>query len=130
MKDRLADEIRRVDEDNIMGPTVLAEALTPFIEGELARLEGWKSEAMEVLTKWDEVFDALDKPGALGASKADAALAEVNRRVLEAKRIRQELEGVRSELADARYALGIHSGVKDGHEGIDGDIIERALKAL
>lgn len=128
--DDLAQEIRRVDGDHIMGAGLLAEALMPFIEGELARLEGWKFEAMVVLGKWDEVFEALGKPGAIGASKADASLAEVNRRVLEAKRIRLELEGVRSELADARYALGIHSGVKDGHEGIDGEAIERAIKAL
>ena len=76
--DELAQEIRRVDGDHIMGAGLLAEALMPFVRGVVA------------------------------AENAE----------------------LQASLADARYALGIHSGVKDGHEGIDGEVIERAIKAL
>lgn len=46
-----------------------------------ARLRSWKAEAMEVLSDWDKVFDALGQPGRLGESKAAASLAEVQRLV-------------------------------------------------
>lgn len=46
---------------------------------EIERLEKWKAEAMEVLPQWDEVWEALGKPGVLGGSKAAASKAEVEK---------------------------------------------------
>lgn len=83
--DELAQEIRRVDGDHIMGAALLAEALMPWLDDQI-----------------------------------EAKLASLTDRLAAAE----------ADLRDARYALGIHSGVKDGHEGIDGEVIERAIKAL
>lgn len=47
---------------------------------EIARLERWKAEAIEVLTEWDKVHDALGQPGRLGGSKATASLSAVKDR--------------------------------------------------
>jgi hypothetical protein len=44
-----------------------------------ASLVRWKDEALEVLNEWEKVYEALGSPGALGASKALSALAEVQR---------------------------------------------------
>lgn len=43
----------------------------------IEQLERWKREACEVMTKWEAVWDALGRPGKLGRSKAEGALAEV-----------------------------------------------------
>lgn len=39
----------------------------------------WKAQALEVIDGWERVFDALGKPGPLGAFKSSNALAEVER---------------------------------------------------
>lgn len=44
---------------------------------EQERLHRWKREACEVMTKWEAVWEALGRPGELGRSKAEGALAEV-----------------------------------------------------
>lgn len=41
---------------------------------ELNQLRRWKAEATQVLRDWDQVWEALSRPGALGASKALSAL--------------------------------------------------------
>ena len=46
-------------------------------EREIARLEQWKAEALEVMSDWDKVWVALDSPGKLGESLAKASLDEV-----------------------------------------------------
>lgn len=48
-------------------------------ETELQNLRRWKAEATEVLAGWERVWIALGSPGPLGASKAAACEAEVNR---------------------------------------------------
>lgn len=40
---------------------------------EVERLQRWKAEAMEVLTGWEAVHEALGKPGRLGQSKSEAS---------------------------------------------------------
>jgi hypothetical protein len=45
---------------------------------EIDHLRQWKAEAIEVLLGWEEVFEALGRPGPLGGSKS--------RNVLEALR--------------------------------------------
>lgn len=45
-------------------------------EDELRQLREWKAEAIEVLTDWEAVWEALGSPGRLGASKANATLIE------------------------------------------------------
>lgn len=46
---------------------------------EFDRLTVWKAEALEVLAEWEQVYESLGSPGPLGASKAKAALAAVER---------------------------------------------------
>lgn len=46
---------------------------------EVAHLRRWKAEATEVLNLWEAVWELLDRPGALGESKAKSVLAEVRR---------------------------------------------------
>ena len=46
---------------------------------EIDRLRQWKSEASEVLTEWEKVWQASGEPGQLGESKAQATGAEVDR---------------------------------------------------
>jgi len=46
---------------------------------EIDRLRQWKSEAITVLSGWDDVFGALGSPGKLGESKSAAAKAEIDR---------------------------------------------------
>ena len=52
------------------------------LEAQAARnteLERWKAEALVVLGQWDEVWEALGRPGPLGSSKAVEALTEAHR---------------------------------------------------
>lgn len=49
------------------------------LTAEVERLAEWKRSAIGVLAAWDAVFDALGQPGPLGGSKAENALAEVER---------------------------------------------------
>jgi hypothetical protein len=56
---------------------------------EVERLTRWKSEATIVLAAWDAVYDGLGQPGRLGQSKADAVLAEVERRQATIQRVRE-----------------------------------------
>lgn len=46
---------------------------------ETERLRQWKAEALVVLAQWDEVWDALGRPGGLGESRAEASKAKVLR---------------------------------------------------
>ena len=39
---------------------------------QMARLEAWKAEAVEVLGQWEQVWEAAGRPGPLGGSKAEA----------------------------------------------------------
>jgi hypothetical protein len=41
-------------------------------ENELEQLRRWKAEAMIVLAKWEQVWEAAGQPGRIGDSKADA----------------------------------------------------------
>jgi hypothetical protein len=45
----------------------------------LPALARWKQEATAVLEGWERVYEALGSPGPLGSSKAESALAEVER---------------------------------------------------
>lgn len=49
------------------------------VDDELRNLRRWKAEATQVLIAWDRVWVALDRPGALGTSKAEASEHEVER---------------------------------------------------
>lgn len=55
-------------------------------------LRGWKESAINVLSEWDKVFDALGRPGKLGASKAESARAEVERILAESDRVSRKDE--------------------------------------
>lgn len=46
---------------------------------ELEQLRRWKAEAAEVLTRWEDVWQALGRPGPLGRPKSEGVLAEVTR---------------------------------------------------
>lgn len=54
-------------------------ALIADLVAEVERLTDWKRDAMRVLAGWERVWDALGKPGPLGATKSDSALAAVQR---------------------------------------------------
>lgn len=92
------------------------------ILAENERLARWKAEAATVLSTWEAVWEALGKPGALGDSKAAAALAEVERlraRVRNLERMRGEraarvaLDRVRALCDDAEIA--VDQGRAQGH---------------
>jgi len=55
------------------------EAGRDALKAENERLTRWKAEATEVLAGWERVWDALGRPGPLGASKALSSMVEVNR---------------------------------------------------
>ena len=44
---------------------------------EIERLRAWKAEAIEVIRSWEQVWEALGRPGRLGESKAVAVLHAV-----------------------------------------------------
>lgn len=44
---------------------------------ELQQLRRWKDEALAVLNEWEQVWEALGRPGQLGESKAAAVLQHV-----------------------------------------------------
>ena len=81
-------------------------------------LREWKSSAMQMLAEWDLVFDALGRPGKLGASKAESALTEVERMTAAGLRTaaladdatRQEVEAIEWALRHVPTAVG--SGVR------------------
>lgn len=56
----------------------IANAAVTAIE-ENAQLRDWKRQASSVLSEWDQVHDALGRPGALGQSVPEACRAEVDR---------------------------------------------------
>lgn len=65
-------EIQPVDVDV---PHLLAEHRAAC--DELHRLRAWKAEATEVIRAWEQVWEALGRPGRLGESKAAAVLRSV-----------------------------------------------------
>ena len=61
---------------------IYVHALMHLAEAQATRiteLERWKAEALVVLGQWDEVWEALGRPGPLGSSKAVEALTEAHR---------------------------------------------------
>lgn len=46
-------------------------------DAQIAALQAWKAEAIEVIRAWEDVWYALGQPGELGESKAIAALRVV-----------------------------------------------------
>lgn len=48
---------------------------------EIERLRDWKESALVQLSAWDEVFEALGRPGPLGRSMQENALVEIQRLV-------------------------------------------------
>ena len=57
-----------------LGFTVVATESYDKTLSEIERLRAWKAEATEVLSTWENVWEALGRPGELGASKAQACL--------------------------------------------------------
>jgi hypothetical protein len=62
---------------------------------EVDRLARWKEEALHVLGQWDLVGLALGSPGALGESRAEAALAAVTELAAERDRLRDAIHAHR-----------------------------------
>ena len=69
----MADRTQRIYSD--LGELVQAEP--EWATAEIERLRSWKAEATEVLGSWEEVWEALGRPGRLGESKAAAVLRAV-----------------------------------------------------
>lgn len=68
------------EQEQAVGSREAAEKLGARIDelvAEHERLHRWKREASEVMSKWEAVWEALGRPGKLGRSKAEGALAEV-----------------------------------------------------
>ena len=57
-----------------LGFTVVATESYDKTLSEIERLRAWKAEATEVLATWENVWEAVGRPGELGASKAQACL--------------------------------------------------------
>jgi hypothetical protein len=55
---------------------------------ELTELREWKRQAMEILSKWEEVYQALGNPGVVGDSRAKVAKVEVEKMKSEIERLR------------------------------------------
>lgn len=58
-----------VEARDAVEPGVVEETASPA--DELEQLRAWKAEAMEVLARWELVWDAAGRPGRLGRSKTD-----------------------------------------------------------
>lgn len=50
------------------------------LQAELERLRAWKTEALQVLGEWEQVWEAAGRPGRLGESKAKAVARLFNER--------------------------------------------------
>lgn len=57
----------------------MKSSLTKALE-EIAKMDKWKREAIEVLNQWDEVWIASGSPGKLGQSKSKSTLESVMHR--------------------------------------------------
>lgn len=77
----IAEHIASMDPDSTLA--LLAE---------VRRLRTWKSEAMQVLSEWEQTWEEAGSPGKLGQSKAVA--------------LREEIAALRSQLAEVRETLG------------------------
>ena len=78
----LADELRDWPYGRPAFVRSEAEQAADALEAQATRiteLERWKAEALVVLGQWDEVWEALGRPGPLGSSKAVEALTEAHR---------------------------------------------------
>lgn len=49
------------------------------LSAEIESLRRWKAEAMEVLSGWERVWEALGRPGPLGEFKSASSLRAVER---------------------------------------------------
>lgn len=61
---------------------------------EIDNLRRWKSEALQVFTEWEEVYDAIGRPGPLGASKAANIAALIDSLRRENARLYRRLEAL------------------------------------
>lgn len=55
------------------------------------QLERWKTQALEVLEHWDNMWEAIGKPGVLGESKSKGVLEEFESLGEYTERLRMEL---------------------------------------
>lgn len=92
------------------------------------RLARWKAEATTVLSTWEAVWEALGKPGALGDSKATAALAEVGHLHAKVRLFANDALDIAAERDEARAALDrvrvLHAPVTWQEENPEGGIYE------
>lgn len=98
---RLREANRRLQAE---GPALERDKLVAGLREEVKSLQQWKREACEVIGKWERVHEALGKPGKLGKSKADGALAEVERLRAELADNLAAAQSVAAELQEQRRA--------------------------
>jgi hypothetical protein len=82
---------------------------------ELDQLRRWKAEAMVVLAGWDEVWEAVEKPGLahIGRIKSEVCLEEI-------QRLQSEVESLQEVKPGASLEQVVWSGVRDPHWRIKG----------
>lgn len=116
MSDCIERARRLLNNDMAWDDDAIADVLTGIV-AEVERLMDWKRDAMRVLAGWERVWDALGKPGPLGATKSDNALAAV-----------QRLNRLGNDLADAvpvRAPAVASQPYRNGYQ----DCIERSRAA-
>jgi hypothetical protein len=91
--ERLRGYVAHLEREGTERAVELAEA-----EAERDRLAAWKAEALQVLTAWEQAWEASGRPGALGTSKAAAVREHM-------QALRDEVDRLRA-FADA--VLGLH----------------------
>jgi hypothetical protein len=81
MTDDLPDRLDQAAADHVKWPDSTPDDQTiddlRAAAAELRRLRSWKASAMNVLREWDDVWEALDRPGPLAGSKATNSLRAV-----------------------------------------------------
>jgi hypothetical protein len=95
-------------------------------EETLESLLRWKKEATEVLNGWEKVWEALDRPGELGALKSESVLAEVVTLRAQVARV----ETLRAQWEAERYPNTGDGGWSQGYDfrcEIDCDDLGAAL---
>lgn len=117
MSDCIERARRLLNNDMAWDDDAIADVLTGLV-AEVELLMDWKRDAMRVLNGWDRVWEALGKPGPLGAMKSANALAAV-----------QRLTRLGNELADAvpvRAPMVASQPYRNGYQ----DCIERMRAAV